>query len=83
MQLVAGGDGTLRCVYDETLDVSQLGQASIRRASHVEPTDHGLWQADLSPVNGPLLGPFALRSEALTAEIHWLHECWLNTDSPE
>lgn len=83
MQLVIHADGTLRCLYDETLDLSQFGQASIQRASHVEPTDQGQWQADLSPVNGPLLGPFALRSEALAAEVQWLRERWLNAGLPE
>jgi hypothetical protein len=47
---------------------------SIRRASHVEPDDDGQWWADLSPVNGPHLGPFAKRSEALTAESSWLEQ---------
>lgn len=31
------------------------------------------WWADLSPVNGPLLGPFLSRSSALEAEVEWLH----------
>ena len=31
----------------------------IRRASHVEPDEAGRWWADLSPVGGPRLGPFA------------------------
>ena len=44
----------------------------IRRASHVEPDDDGRWFADLSPVEGPKLGPFALRSQALDAERVWL-----------
>ena len=36
----------------------------------------GAWTADLSPVNGPVLGPYTRRSEALAAEIAWL-ERWL------
>lgn len=83
MELVVQTDGSLRCLYEETLDLSRLGQVSIRRASHVEPTNQGQWQADLSPVDGPILGPFALRSEALTAEVEWLRKRWLTTDSPE
>lgn len=48
------------------------GTASIRRASHVEPTSDGLWTADMSPMNGPMLGPFETRQKALDAETDWL-----------
>lgn len=61
------------CIYMETIDLAQLGNLSIRRASHVEPDAHGHWWADLSPVNGPRLGPFLKRSDALDAEVDWLH----------
>ena len=77
MELVVQADGSLRCLYDETVDLSALGQVTIRRASYVEPTDQGQWEADPSPVGGPILGPFALRSEALAAEVHWLRMHWL------
>ena len=79
MELIVHADGSLRCLYDETVDLSALGQVTIRRASHVEPTHQGQWQADLSPVDGPVLGPFALRSEALAAEVEWLRRHWLLT----
>jgi hypothetical protein len=80
MQLVIDPRGTLRCVYSEELDLHTLGQTSVRRASHVEPTDDGQWTADLQPVGGPILGPFLVRSAALDAELHWLHEHWLTPD---
>ena len=83
MEFIVHADGTGRCLYDETLDLSQLGHVSIRRASHVEPTDDGRWRADLSPMDGPVLGPFPLRSEALTAEVEWLQTNWLVPDAPE
>ena len=83
MESIVHPEGTVRCLYDETLDLSQLGPVSIRRASHVEPTHQGQWQADLSPVDGPVLGPFPLRSEALTAEVEWLQTNCLVSDSPE
>ena len=83
MESIVHPEGTVRCLYDETLDLSQLGPVSIRRASHVEPTQQGQWQADLSPVDGPVLGPFALRSEALSAEVEWLQTNWLVPDAPE
>ncbi|MEN9664013.1 MAG: hypothetical protein RLZZ326_376, partial [Planctomycetota bacterium] len=42
------------------------------RASHVEPDADGNWGADMGPVDGPVLGPFKNRSEALGAERGWL-----------
>ena len=77
MQLVIDPTGTVRCVYGETIDLAKIGPATIRRGSHVEPTDASTWTADLTPVNGPLLGPFKTRSEALAAEVGWLHANWL------
>lgn len=78
MQLVITPGGTVRCVYDEQIDLAALGSPTITRASHVEPDQHGRWQADLSPVSGPVLGPFDQRSEALAAEQAWLELNWLN-----
>ena len=72
MELYITGTGTVRCVYDELLDLSQLGALCITRASHVEPDTAGRWWADLSPASGPTLGPFAQRSGALEAEAKWL-----------
>jgi hypothetical protein len=72
MDLVIMPSGDVRCVYDEMIDLHELGQLSIRRASHVEPTADGRWSADLSPVGGPVLGPFNRRTEALEAEYRWL-----------
>ena len=77
MQLVVAPDGGVRTVYSESLDVRCLGELSIRRGSHVEPNDTGQWAADLSPVGGPVLGPFEQRSQALAAEIEWLQTHWL------
>jgi hypothetical protein len=68
-------DGTVRCLYDDTLQplLTRLGTPNISRASHVEPTADGQWEADMRPVApGVLLGPFRLRTEALTAERDWL-----------
>ena len=77
MELVIDPAGRLRCVYDEAIDLAALGQLQIARGSHVEPDEHAHWLADLSPVNGPTLGPFATRSQALAAERAWLEEHWL------
>jgi hypothetical protein len=72
MQLLIQHDGTLRCLYDETIDLHTLGSVHISRASYVEPDAHGQWFADLAPVAGPQLGPFESRSQALNAEQQWL-----------
>ena len=72
MQLIIDPAGTVRCVYDETIDLGTLGHVHIRRGSHVEPDAQGQWFADMSPVDGPTLGPFPTRSKALAAERRWL-----------
>ena len=77
MKLIIAPNGTIRCLYDETLDLQSLGAVSIQRGSHVEPTAAGAWIADLSPVNGLQLGPFPNRSAALNAEQDWLEAHWL------
>lgn len=77
MDLLIEASGTVRCVFGEEIDLGQLGRLSIRRGSHVEPTPDGQWTANLSPVQGPLLGPFPTRTAALNAEVTWLQENWL------
>jgi hypothetical protein len=77
MQLIIEAGGGVRGIYGEEIDLAALGPARISRASHVEPDESGRWVADLSPVGGPVLGPFEKRSEALGAEVDWLVENWL------
>lgn len=77
MQLLVDPDGSIRCLYAESVDLRTLGRLEIRRASHVEPAADGRWLADLRPVGGPQLGPFAHRSQALAAELTWLEREWL------
>ena len=72
MELVADVRGRVRCIYDEALDLRELGKLQITRASHVEPDRDGFWWADMGPVDGPVLGPFRNRTEALGAERDWL-----------
>jgi hypothetical protein len=81
MDLFIDNKGLVRCIYDEAFDVAVLGSIDINRASYVEPTAGGQWNADMSPVAGPLLGPFAVRSEALAAERQWLQQHWLSAAS--
>lgn len=77
MELVIESDGSIRCLYDEELNLRVFGPLRITRGSHVEPTEDGQWLADLAPVHGPVLGPFVHRSEALHAERQWLEQHWL------
>ena len=77
MQIFIEPGGTVRCIYGEAIELAAFGPLQIRRASHVEPTASGQWLADLSPLSGPLLGPFVCRSEALAAEEVWITEHWL------
>ena len=70
--MVVGVDGMARCIYDEALDLREIGKLQITRASHVEPDRDGFWWADMGPVDGPVLGPFMTRGEALGAERAWL-----------
>ena len=72
MELVVDAAGDVRCIYDEVLDLRELGTLKITRASHVEPDTEGNWLADMGPVGGPVMGPFGTRSEALAAERAWL-----------
>lgn len=77
MQIVIRPNGAAQCIYDESIDLAALGRVSITRASHVEPDPQGGWLADLSPVTGPRLGPYPLRSQALAAEREWFERHWL------
>jgi len=79
IQMVVDPSGQIRCVYGETIDLSELGSLSCRLGSHVEPNKEGHWMADLSPVGGPMLGPFTTRGAALRAEVAWLHQHWLTS----
>jgi hypothetical protein len=79
MQLVVDPQGAVHCVYGDLIDLAALGRLTIRRASRVEPDGEGRWWAELAPVGGPLLGPFARRGQALEAERAWLEEHWLRT----
>lgn len=68
--------GEITGIYDESFShFYSQGDCEVTRASHVEPKQlkgKVVWEADMSPSGGPLLGPFSLRSEALAAEVEWL-----------
>jgi hypothetical protein len=79
MDLFIAPDGSVTGIYDETINVHVLGTPTIKRASHVEPNEAGQWFAHI--IGGPSLGPFAKRSEALTAEVDWLLKYRLTPDT--
>jgi hypothetical protein len=73
IQLRLRGD-TIRHIYhDGLLPLADHGQAVTARASHVEPCQAGGWMVDLTPVGGPVLGPFPRRDVALNIEVEWLN----------
>lgn len=82
MELIIESSGNVRCVYAETIELHSLGKPNITRASNVEPDSTGRWIADLTPVSGPVLGPFDKRTDALAAEVLWLRENWLTKVEP-
>ena len=73
MEVFIDADGSLRAIHDDDLTemLGEVGTLTIRRASRVEPAQGG-WSADMAPVDGPVLGPFAKRRDALAAEVEWL-----------
>ncbi|QDV20634.1 hypothetical protein Pan153_53100 [Gimesia panareensis] len=81
MKLLISPQGTVHCVYSEAIDLATLGRLAISRGSYVEPNTDGQWLVDLSPVQGPQLGPFAQRSAALESEMDWLEQHWLPPDT--
>ena len=53
IEIVVSPSGIVRMIFDDQLDVRPIGDVSIARGSHVEPTLDARWTADLSPVDGP------------------------------
>lgn len=82
MELIIENSGNVRCIYAEAIDLHAIGKPKITRASHVEPDPSGRWIADLAPVDGPNLGPFDKRTDALAAEVQWLRDHWLAKAKP-
>lgn len=80
MFIVISPTGRARFIYSDEVALALAGSGEARtvRASHVEPAG-SQWTADMSPVGGPVLGPFVTRQEALEEEVKWLEEKSLPT----
>lgn len=81
MDIIITAGGNLRFIHNDEFSIlMDNGHTTITRASHVEPASvYGIgtarqWAADMSPSNGPVLGPFESRSDALAAEVKWLQD---------
>ena len=72
MILSIDSKGDIRGIYTDDYPWRELGKPLVQRPSHVEPDDLGLWYADLTLSNGPKIGPFARRADAIAAEVRWL-----------
>lgn len=72
IEIIVDPTGDARGIYDDDFDFGSVGQIRIQRASRCEPDAQGRWNADLSPIGGPTLGPFSKRRDALAAEVQWL-----------
>lgn len=86
MNITIQPNGTMTYIYsDDMLDLMEEGTSTTRRVSHVEPhtsRSSGIrWTADMSPVGGPMLGPYRSREDALEAEVRWLEGKDLNRNS--
>ena len=81
MLMIFDTNGSVSCLYSDILELDRIGRLTITRGSHVEPTLDGQWTADMSPVCGPVLGPYRSRRDALAAEVNWLEANWLASPS--
>jgi hypothetical protein len=80
MHLIVSPEGRVKCLYGEAIDLKALGTIRVSRASYVEPDVNANWWANMAASEGPLLGPFTTRTQALKAEEEWLLQNRLRTD---
>ena len=76
-KVIIGNDGIARFIYDDAVmgvmnEISE--KVCVKRASHVEPDENGLWFADMAPVGGEKFIGFKTRQEALDFEVDWLNQ---------
>ena len=80
MQIVIKPTGVFIGIYSDSFEYENIGRPQIRRASHVEPDTTGHWFADMSPIDGPTLGPFDKRNEAIDAELEFINLMLANSE---
>ena len=51
---------------------ADIARFLVQKGADVNATADGQWTADMGPMDGPVLGPYRLRGEALAAEVKWL-----------
>lgn len=70
--------GKVTQIYEDDDPYQFVGQTTIRRASRVEPTEDGKWEADMSLLGDEhkdvKLGPFDFRTQAIAAEIAYINK---------
>lgn len=67
-QVNVSSSGEIKTVYTDALDLQEIGQLCIERASNVEWCNElQCWLVDIVP------GQFQTRSDAIAAEIAYLH----------
>jgi hypothetical protein len=72
LEITITPDGDVQCLAPDDLDLRDVGQLYVRRASHVEfDNERAVWYVQLP--NGIELGTFATRAEALAHEITHLN----------
>lgn len=73
MKIKISTNGTITYIYDDLLaGLLKHGDAKIERVSNVEPCEGG-WGATMVE-DGTFLGPYALRKDALEAEVKYLEQ---------
>ena len=78
IELLIDLSGDVRCLYTEVIDLSQLGELHVERASHVEFDDENqTWTVRL-PNNGKVIGTgFKSRRDAINHEVEHLNKFYL------
>lgn len=67
-------EGEVVFIYEDGHPLMGLGNTNTARASQVEPTKDGGWQADMAPVHGPKLKPTSSRKASLAQEQAWIRK---------
>ncbi len=67
-------NGRIQYIYNEDLNINNIGKVDIKRASRVEPDKDGKWYVDLSLIGGKKINGFNKRSEAIKYEIDWIEK---------